>query len=68
MDKLQTAILEAIKGIVAATDKQVSYEVYTSIDKTSFLKKDIISKTNIIITISDPIIDTKSQRNGFKLF
>lgn len=61
-NKLQSAILSAIKTVLDATEKQVTYDVYQSVERKGFFKKDVIVKTNINITISDAIIDTKPER------
>lgn len=63
--KLQEATLEAIKKIVDNTDKQVSYDVYTSVERVNIFKKDTVVKTHINITITDTIADTTpSARRG----
>lgn len=63
--KLQEATLEAIKKIVDNTDKQISYDVYQSVEKINMFKKDTVIKTHINITITDTIVDTTpSPRRG----
>lgn len=61
--ELQKAILAAIENIVDNTENNVSYEVYTSVEKSGWGKnKNVNVRHHIDIIISESIIDTRPSR------
>jgi len=62
---LQEAILKSVEGVVNAvdnTDKQVSYEVFNTVEKVSIFGKETVTKTHIKITITDALVDTAPKK------